>query len=253
MTRVLEHIPGHTWHGRKGAVENAFKYSIDYVLLDLEDEGPLPALFSRNRRNLAAVYDADHGGQRGEGRGLSWVNQVLQAYGLQFQRGKTLLLTQPRMFGYVFNPVSFWLCYDVENELRVVIAEVSNTYGDRHSYLCHTDNLSPITAETEMHATKIFYVSPFQKIEGDYTFRFNITDERIGIWIDYSGGKGGLIATLCGKRQQLTSKGLAFAALRRPLGARRVMALIHWQALKLWWKGARFRTRPTPPPEEVSR
>jgi hypothetical protein len=253
MTRVLDHIAGHTWHGRQGAVENAFKYSIDYVLLDLEDEGTLPTLFSRNRRNLAAVYDADHGGPRGDGRGLAWVHQVLKTYNLNFQRGKILLLTQPRMFGYVFNPVSFWLCYDSDRELRVVIAEVGNTYGDRHSYLCHTDNLSPITPETEMKATKIFYVSPFQQIDGGYTFRFNITDERIGVWIDYSGGEGRLIATLCGKRKPLTSIGLVRAAFLRPLGARRVMALIHWQALKLWWKGGRFRARPAPPPEEISR
>jgi DUF1365 family protein len=253
MTRVLDHIPGYTWHGRKGAIDNAFRYSIDYVLLDLDDEGPLPALFSRNKRNLSAVYDVDHGGPRGAGRGASWVHQVLNTYGLDFPKGKILLLAQPRMFGYVFNPVSFWLCHDTDGELRVVIAEVSNTFGDRHSYLCHTENLSPISPETEMKATKIFHVSPFQKIEGGYTFRFDINDDRIGIWIDYSGGNGGLIATLCGKRQPLTSKGLLRAALRRPLGARRVMALIHWQALKLWWKRATYRPRPEPPQEEVSR
>jgi DUF1365 family protein len=253
MTRVLDHIAGHTWHGRKGAVENAFRYSIDYVLLDPEDDGPLPALFSRNGRNLVSVHDIDHGGAPGQGRGVAWVRQVLDTHELQFQRGRILLLTQPRVLGYVFNPVSFWLCYDTDEELRVVIAEVSNTFGDRHSYLCHTDNMSPITPDTAMHAQKIFHVSPFQKVEGGYTFRFNITKDRIGIWIDYSAGKGGLIATLCGPRTPMTTGGLVRAALRRPLGARRVMALIHWQALKLWWKGAKYAPRPAPPSDDVSR
>ena len=96
-------------------------------------------------------------------------------------------------------------------------------------------------------------MSPFQKIEGGYEFRFDLRPDRIGIWIDFTGGNGGLTATLVGPRKTLTNAGLVRACLRRPFGSRRVLALIHWQALKLWFKGARFKSRPEPPVQEVSR
>ena len=251
MSRV-DHIVGHTWHGRKGAVENAFRYSVDYILLDPEAEPQLPALMRHNRAGLTAFHDRDYGGTPGRGRGAAWVREVLQAHDLP-EPSRIALLTQPRVLGHVFNPVSFWLCHDAEDVLRVVIAEVTNTFGDRHSYLVHREDLQPIAATDRLQARKIFHVSPFQKIEGRYEFRFDIKDDRIGIWIDFTGGNGGLIATLCGKRQPLTNAGLLRATLRRPLGSRRVLALIHWQALKLWWKGARYRARPEPPVHEVSR
>lgn len=243
-------ISGHTWHGRKGRVENGFRYSIDYVLLDAEKAGPMPALFSRNRANFASVRDLDHGGPPKSGRGAPWAREVLAAHGLSADR--LMLLTQPRLLGHVFNPVSFWLAYRRE-DLIAVIAEVSNTFGDRHSYLCAKPGGDAITPEDRIDAQKVFHVSPFQPIEGGYVFRFDIRPERIGIWIDYGHERGGLIATLCGPRQPLTNAALLRSALRRPFGARRVLALIHWQALKLWWKGARYRTRPEPPKAEVTR
>lgn len=243
-------ISGHTWHGRKGAVENGFRYSVDYVLLDAEKAVSGPTLFSRNRANFASVQDRDHGGAPRSGRGAAWARDVLDQHGIAADR--LMLLTQPRLFGHVFNPVSFWLAYRGE-ALHAVIAEVSNTFGDRHSYLCAKSDGSPITPEDRIAAHKVFHVSPFQPIEGGYVFRFDIGVERIGVWIDYGHERGGLIATLCGPRRRLTNGALVRSALRRPFGARRVLALIHWQALKLWWKGARYRTRPEPPDTEVSR
>ncbi|MBA4349979.1 MAG: DUF1365 domain-containing protein, partial [Rhodobacter sp.] len=134
-----------------------------------------------------------------------------------------------------------------------VISEVSNTYGDRHSYLCHRDDLGPISKTDTITAKKIFHVSPFQPIEGGYAFRFDIRADRIGVWIDYSSKDGGLFTNLIGPRVPLTNWEILRAAIRRPFGSRRVLALIHWQALKLALKGVKFRTRPTPPPEEVTR
>ena len=134
-----------------------------------------------------------------------------------------------------------------------MIAEVTNTFGDRHSYLCHHADGHEITKADTITAQKIFHVSPFQPVEGGYSFRFDIQPDKIGIWIDYSRGNGGLVATLTGPRKPLTSGGIIAAAWRRPLGSRRVLGLIHWQALKLWWKGADYRPRPTPPADEVSR
>lgn len=251
MSRI-DHIAGHTWHGRKGAVENAFRYSVDYVMLDAEAENRTPRLFGRNRAGLASLWDVDHGGAPGAGRGAVWVREVLQAHGLP-EPVRIELLAQPRILGHVFNPVSFWICRDVNEAPFVIIAEVTNTYGDRHSYLCHRDDLGPIGAQDHLRAQKVLHVSPFQRIEGDYEFRFDLRDDRVGIWIDFSGGNGGVIATLVGPRAPLTARGLGMACLRRPFGSRRVLALIHWQALKLWWKGAGFRTRPEPPTQEVSR
>jgi uncharacterized protein len=250
---MLEHIPGRTFHGRRGALTNRFTYGVDYLLIDPEARAGLPWLFSRNRRNIASVHDADHGGMRGAGEGVAWVRRVLAEAGLDAADRRILLLAQPRILGHVFNPVSFWLCHGRDGSLRCVIAEVSNTFGDRHSYLCHHDDQRPITPACELAARKIFHVSPFQPVEGGYRFRFDITADKIAIRIDYGHKAGGLVATLAGPRRPLTSAGLLGAMLRRPLGSRRVLALIHWQALKLWWKGAGYRARPLPPAHEVSR
>jgi len=250
MTGV-DHLRAETFHGRRGAVSNSFRYGVDYLLLNPETaQGP--GLFSRNRGNLTSVWDVDHGGERKAGRGVSWVRAVLANHGLP--GGHTvLLLAQPRVLGHVFNPVSFWLCHDASGNLRVVIAEVNNTFGDRHSYLCHRDDLAPITRHDVIAARKIFHVSPFQAVEGGYTFRFDIRPSRIGIWIDFQAGDNGVYTTLTGRREPLTNRSILRACLRRPFGSRRVLTLIHWQALKLWWRGARFHTRPKPPEDEVTR
>lgn len=252
MTAGVDHIVGVTYHGRKGAVENAFRYSVDYVILDAEAEPKTPALFARNRAGLTSLQDSDHGGDKGKGRGAAWVRDVLAEHQVTGV-ARVELMAQPRVLGHVFNPVSFWLCRRADDALIAVISEVSNTFGDRHSYLCHHPDFREIKADDHLHANKIFHVSPFQPVEGDYRFRFDIRDDRVGIWIDYTQAKGGLIATLTGSRKPLTNAAILRSMLRRPFGARRVLALIHWQALKLWWKGGGYRPRPEPPAKEVSR
>lgn len=252
MQPQVDHIAGQTFHGRKGATENAFRYSIDYVICDAEAQVKTPALFARNGAGLMSLQDRDHGGAPGQGTGAVWVRQVLKAHHIEGV-SRIELLAQPRVLGHVFNPVSFWLCRDADAALILVIAEVSNTFGDRHCYLCHHHDMRPIAPDDHLEAAKIFHVSPFQPVEGGYVFRFDIRADKIGIWIDYTAGNGGLIATLTGKRAPLTNAGILGAMWRRPFGARRVLALIHWQAIKLWWKGATFRSRPTPPEKEISR
>lgn len=251
MNRV-EHIPAHTFHGRKGAVSNGFRYSIDYVWLDLERDVSHPLLFSRNTGNLMTVQDKDHGGQPGKGKGALWVREVVAEYQLP-QPARIALLTHPRVLGHGFNPVSFWFCFDASDALTLVIAEVTNTFGTRHSYLCHKEDLSPISNDDRLRATKLLHVSPFQPREGDYTFRFDLREDRVGVMIDYGREKGGLIATLTGRRKVLSNRAILWSMVRRPFGARRVMTLIHWQAFKLWLKGARFRSEPPPRTPNVSR
>lgn len=252
MTFAIHHIAAETYHGRRGATKNAFRYSIDYVLTDAEAEPQTPALFSCNRGNLMSLHDRDHGGAPKQGKGAAWVREVLSAYDVH-DATRIELLAQPRVLGHVFNPVSFWLCYNADEALTTVIAEVTNTFGDRHSYLCRHDNGRAITKDETLSAQKLMHVSPFQPVEGGYTFRFDIQPDSIGIWIDYSRGNGGLIATLTGQRKPITNASIIKAVLRRPFGSRRVLALIHWQAIKLWWKGATFRSQPEPPSEEISR
>lgn len=252
MSATVDHIAGVTYHGRKGAIDNAFRYSVDYMLLDAEADVTTPSLFARNGRGLMALDDIDHGGPPKAGRGAPWVRDVLQAHQVTGV-AHIELLAQPKVLGHVFNPVSFWLCRRQDDALIAVIAEVTNTFGDRHSYLVHHTDLRAIAPDDRLAATKILHVSPFQPVEGGYEFRFDIRTDRIGIWIDYSRGNGGLIATLTGHRTALTNGSILRAVLRRPFGARRVLALIHWQALKLWFKRAVYRARPLPPTDEVSR
>lgn len=194
--------------------------------------------------------------RRSTGRGAPWLREVLDGAGLAgVTDGPLLLLAQPRVLGHVFNPVSFWLAHDAEGQLRVVVAEVTNTFGDRHSYLCHRDDLGPIRASDHLTARKVMHVSPFQPVSGGYVFRFDIRDDRIGIWIDFNAGPdgAGVHATLTGPRAPLTNRAILRACLARPFGSRRVLGLIFWQALKLKLKGAAYRSRPAPPQTEASR
>jgi len=254
MNAIVEHVRGKTFHERRGAVGHRLRHSVDYVIYDAEAPAPkAPRWFSINDRNVMSVSDSDHGGPRRAGQGAAWVRQVLSAHNLFAAQGRIELLTMPRVLGHEFNPVSFWLCYGKDGTLRVVIAEVNNTFGDRHSYLCRHPDQRPIEPGDILTADKIFHVSPFQPIAGGYRFRFDIRPDRVGIWIDYSaGGEEGLYATLTGPRRPLRMWHILVALLRRPFGSRRVLALIHWHALILALKGAKYRTRPEPPAEEVT-
>ena len=256
MTRWPEHIPGTTVHARKGSAEHSFRYGVDYVLIDPDSQAG-PRLFARNARGFAAVQDRDHGGPRGDGEGAPWARRVLAEQGLDMARvDQLLLLTQPSFLGMVFNPVSFWMAFETREgrpALIAVIAEVNNTFGDRHSYLCAKPGFAEIEKSDTVHTTKVFHVSPFREIAGHYSFRFHMGEERVSILILH-GEEGGetLFATLAGPRLRLTSWGLLRAALRRPFGGARVLSLIYWQALRLKMKGANYRTRPEPPTEEIT-
>jgi hypothetical protein len=247
----VDHIEGWTWHGRKGDLSNTFRYSVDYLMINPEVTCKMPRLFSRNKGWLFSLHDKDHGGTPKDGKGVSWVKEILCKYDLSLN-GPIYLLAQPRICGQVFNPVSFWLCYDKKERLCAVISEVTNTYGDRHSYLCHHPDSRPIISSDRLFAQKIFYVSPFQPIKGEYEFRFDVRDDKIGIWIDLKFPGGGVMANLIGKRSPLNNRKILKTLVRRPLASPRILGLIHWQALKLWLKGAKYRKRTTPPKTEVS-
>lgn len=246
-----QHMRGSTTHARKGSIKNAFRYGVDYLLIDPDDTSDMPPVFSRNSAGLFSLNDRDHGGTRGNGEGVAWAQRVFSIAGLDLSDVKILLLAQPRFLGFWFNPVAFWLAMRGD-DLVAVIAEVNNTMGDRHSYLSANPSFEPISAKDVLTSHKVFHVSPFQDISGDYRFRFNVTPEKIAITIDLVDGNKGLIATLTGPVKPLTTAGLLGASIRRPTGALRVMTLILWQAMKLKLKGATFRKRSEPPTEEVT-
>ena len=243
-----------TWHRRLGNIANAFRYNIDYILLEPEKTTAVPALFSYNRANLMAMHDSDHGGLRNLGTGSLWVRRVALGFGLELAYDwHILLLAQPRILGTRFTPVSFWFILDEQDRIRAVIAEVNNTFGDRHSYLCAHPDFTPIGPSDVLNAQKVFHVSPFQPVDGTYRFTFLLNKKSLSITIDYRHANGGLIASLEGSRRVLTSRAIIAVLFQRPLGSLRVMTLIHWQALRLWRRNAQFRRRPLPPTNEVSR
>ena len=248
MIHWPQHIPATTIHARRASPGHSFRYGVDYLLINPEARVG-PALFSRNRLNLFSILDRNHGGTPGNGRGAKWARTIFADRGVS--DAEILLLTQPGLLGYVFNPVSFWLAMKGDT-LLAVIAEVNNTYGDRHSYFCSNPDLSPINRTDRISVEKLMYVSPFQDNAGCYTFAFDIRPEKIAIRIDFRSGDKGLTATLTGPLTRLTNTVILSSLLLRPFGAMRTITLIHWQALRLKLKGARFRTRPLPPDQEVS-
>ncbi|MBM9593664.1 DUF1365 domain-containing protein [Roseitranquillus sediminis] len=237
----VEHLAGRTRHRRHGRVSRGFDYPIDFVLLDPEADACGWRFFGLNSAALVSVQDGDHG----DGSGSRWLRRLLAQRGVgDVATGRLLLLTQPRVLGRAFNPISFWFAHDAEGRLRIVVAEVDNTFGDRHAYVCHRLDLEPIASSDVMEARKVMHVSPFQPMDGTYSFRFDLRARRIAIRVSLRHAGGTLVATLAGERRPLTPLSLLVICARRGFGAPVVLALIHWQALQLWWSGARYRPRP---------
>ena len=244
---------GHTYHARRGGPSNAFKYNVDYVLCRLHpDPWRGGRMMGRKPPAFAVIRDADHGGAGPDM--AAWALEQARAQGApESALHEIWLLTQPRTLGFLFNPVSFWFYRDAAGATRAVLAEVNNTFGDRHSYLCSLPEFAAIGPEDAITAQKVFHVSPFQEVKGAYRFTFDLTDDAVEIRIDHRRDGGhGVIATLAGSLAPVTPRRVLRGLLRRPLGAFRVFALIHWQAIKLKLKGAPYRVRPLPPKEEVS-
>jgi DUF1365 family protein len=241
---MMEHIQAQTLHARRGALKNAFTYGVDYVLSDLSEAAPL--MISRNRFNLWSVWDYRHGGPRDDGRGVAWFRDALSERGFEIEGAQLLLLTQPSFLGFHFNPVSFWIAL-IAGKPCAIVAEVNSTFGQRHCYFCAHEGFRPIEKGDRLTADKMMHVSPFQKIEGKYHFNFDINETAIDIRINYENTGQGVLATLSGQRKPATNLSLLRAALRRPFGALRVLGLIHWQAVILYFKRAPFlKKQPSP-------
>lgn len=246
---MLDHIQAQTLHARRGPLKNAFSYGVDYVLTDMGAADPW--VLSRNRFNLWSLWDHQHGGVRGAGTGVAWFRDVLEARGFASKDAQLLLLTQPSFLWFNFNPVSFWIAL-VDGTPRAFVAEVNSTFGQRHSYFCAHEEFRPIERTDALVAEKLMHVSPFQVVAGQYTFNFGLTDASVDIRITYNNGAQGVLATLSGPRKPATNRSLLWAAIRRPLGSARVVALIHWQAVVLYFKRAPFLANQREPDTPIS-
>ncbi len=246
-------VPATVSHRRRIPVDNRFAYRVDYLLLDeaiLLGRDPGPRLFSFGRPNLMSLLPSDHG--IADCKGVEGARRAASEAGIG-GIDRVLLLTHPRYWHYAFNPVSFWFLMGAAGNLRAVLAEVHNTFGDRHGYLCTGEAGADIGPNGRTVSAKRLHVSPFFGMAGRYRFRFLVDDARVAVRIVYEDDEGGeLVTSIAGTRRPFTDREIARAFLRRPFGAARTTALIHWQALKLWRKGVRFRRRPEPPRRSVT-
>jgi DUF1365 family protein len=224
-------------HKRFFPRENSFNYNVYYLVL------PLPALPISSW--LVGFHMKDVGKRDGTDPTI-WVRSILTEYGLDQKTQNILLVTMPRILGYVFNPVSFYLCLDNKKALRAVLCEVHNTFGEQHSYLCANPDHSPIKPDQWLESEKVFHVSPFLDREGNYKFRFSLKGEQLSIWIDYYDKykKKKLITSLIGNLKLLTKKSLRKAFWQHPLVTMKAIILIHLQASRLFFKGIRHLTKP---------
>ena len=244
---------GQVMHRRLRPAENTFTYPVFYVQLPLRNLSAADcALFGVDRPALLSLRSADHGPRDGSPV-LPWIEGVLRDHGLPAD-GEILLQTFPRVLGYVFNPVSFWYCYDRDGALVAVLAEVNNTFGGRHNYLLHNPDGSPLREGQELRAGKVLHVSPFNEVVGGYRFRFYRQRPAALARIAYDDAEGELLLTaIAGKPRAWSAAALLGAFLRMPLLTLGVTWRIHWQALRLWLKGVPFRgVHPAPSPLQES-
>jgi DUF1365 family protein len=224
-------------HARRAPTRHVFRYPVSYWLFDLDELPELErrlALFSINRPNLVTLRDRDHFDGRLPVREAAV--RFCAERGVEVER--VLMLAQLRVLGYVFNPVSFHWCYGPDGKLAAMIAELSNTFGERLPELLHGPTL-------EYEHEKRLHVSPFFGLDQAYEYAFSEPEEEVWARVHVrEDGRVPLSAVLHGHRQELTNATLARALVRYPLMPMQVTALIHWQAVKLWAKRVPFHHKP---------
>ncbi|WP_013502601.1 DUF1365 domain-containing protein [Rhodopseudomonas palustris] len=242
---------GEVMHARLKPVGHRFHYRVMSLLIDLgrlDEADRISPLFGVNRRALYSFHETDHGPRDGSSL-RAYAQTSAAAQGVDLTGGRVLLLTYPRVAGYTFNPLSVYFCYDASGALTLVIYEVRNTFGDIHPYALpvRAGELGP--AGLRQQQDKLFYVSPFIEMAMRYHFRIVPPGDvvRLRILETDSGGPV-LAATFAGAHRALSTKTLLQSFLSLPLMTLKVIAAIHWEALRLWIKGARLVPRPASPP-----
>lgn len=255
MTPVRSAIyEGDVVHERRRPRRHRLKYRVFSLLLDLDELPVLDRtfkLFGYNRRAPLAFYDRDHGPTDG-GPLRPWVENHLRDAGLNPDGGAIRLLCYPRIFGYVFNPLSVYFCYARTGELLAILYEVCNTFKERHTYVIPVDG--PTDRVIRQSCEKSMYVSPFIGMDAAYHFRIVPPAARTNIVIRQEDADGLLLAaSFAGARQPFSTGTLARTLARFPLLTLKIVAGIHWEALRLWIKGLKvFAHAPAAQPIQSS-
>jgi len=234
---------GNVSHRRFKPLKHYFSYKTFSILFDLDELESLQkkiSLFSFNKFNLFSFYNKDHGAR--DGNNLNdWVKKNLKKNNLNFSISKIKLLCFPRIFGYVFNPLSVFYFYEEKN-LKVILYEVKNTFNEQHTYIFPVNPNSKIINH---YCNKKFYVSPFIEMETDYNFRLTEPDDYLKVYIKQTDRKKDKILIACqtGHKQTMNTKQLAINFFTHPIMTFKIILGIHFEALKLWKKGAIFQKR----------
>lgn len=247
--------PTTVMHRRLVAPLYRFVYRVFYLLVDIDRVDELTRnlrYLSRNRFNLLSLHDRDHGDASGQRSWRSWAEDLLRSEGIDIAGGRIRLLAFPRVLGFGFNPISLWYCEHRDGDLRAILVEVHNTFGERHSYLLASgDAADPYQKVYEKD--KVFHVSPLFDLVGRYRFTVSEPGARVRLAIHETRNTVPILdATLAGQQQALTDAAIVKQVLAMPLMTLKVVLAIHWQALKIWLRGARFHKKPDPPTHEVS-
>ena len=248
-------IVGDVVHERFRPANHKFVYPLFCLRIPLGKLGDVAQQMAVNRGGLVSFQERDHGARDGSST-LAWIRKILIENGIATAAENQIevdLHSFPRMLGYVFNPVSFWVCRrrakngeaaHEANEVCAVLVEVNNTFGQSHSYLLTPTAGATIQSGELLEATKQLHVSPFNEVRGGYRFRFNFAADRWMARIDYydgDDGNGPLLHThISGVAQPLTTANLRRVALRFPLQTLAVVARIHFHALLLFVKRVPF-------------
>jgi uncharacterized protein len=237
---------GRVMHQRLRPFRHRFVYRVFSLLLDLdrlEESGRRLRLLAIERPGVMSFCAADHGARDGSPL-RPWVERELAAHGLGHAAERIFLLCFPRVLGYVFNPLSVYWCYGPDEGLGAIIYEVKNTFGEQRAYVLPVAAGRPADAPIRQGCAKDLYVSPFIAMAAGYRFKLSPPGERVSIAIQEEVEAGAqLVATLTAERRPLTDRALALAMLGQPLMTYKVIAGIHWEAMKLWWKGAKLQPR----------
>lgn len=242
-------LPVRVMHQRLQPKRRPFFYRGFQLCFEIGAQDQLEKIL-RHRTPLA-FRSADHG--RRDGSDLQqWIRNIFAEH--EVAAHSIYLLTYPRLWGYSFKPVSFWLGVDAQGGLRGVLAEVNNTFGEHHSYLVRHPDGRVMGRNDWFTTEKAFYVSPFFPVDGQYRFRFRFDSESVQVDIHHLGenAEARLITQLAGRRQELSAASAWRAVLTNPLMTLMVTIGIHWEALKLWRGGIPLQRKPIPPAQEIS-
>jgi uncharacterized protein len=238
---------GEVMHARLKPVGHRFSYRVMSLLIDLDRldaAGRQSRLFGVNRAGLYSFQERDHGERDGSSL-RAYAQRCAAQHDIDLTGGQVRLLCYPRLFGYTFNPLSVYFCHRADGALALMIYEVRNTFGELHSYLLPVRPGDVTEAGVRQEQDKLFYVSPFIEMAMRYRFRVHPPDEKVKLRILETDREGPLLtATFNGYRRKLTTSALLRGFVSLPLLTFKIVAAIHWQALRLWLKGVRPVQRP---------